>query len=616
MEGQVLEYNRREGSGTISLTDTNSGITITGSYTEEDSNRVVERSGVLVLEGTATVEFDIGDGNMAIYRGDFLDNLPHGKGTISVNGRVLFQGLLDMGTCLEGKNVTDLIYECIQKYVDLVHEETQIYEEARRYVEEPEESEEPYFVDESQKKQKSETDHRNEQSLSFSPSSSSPSMPSSSFSFSSFSSFSSLFLSFFQSLSNEYIGERKRGSRHGLGMMKYKSGDMYLGEWMNGNKHGWGLQVHTNGTVYIGQWRNDLRHGHGLRIEPNGFRYEGNFTEGMRDGGVLATANGSIIDNNYRDKELGRKGASTTGSVLSTSSLSMQPSSSHASSPPPTFPSLFLPFFSSLSNEYLGGRKRGSRHGLGMMKYSSGDVYVGEWMNNTRHGWGIEVWVNGNVYIGEWQNDLKHGHGSQMQANGRRYEGNYTEGREDGGVLARADGSIIDNNYRNKKLNQKGTSTTGGVFNPLSSSEQVSPSSLSSSVSSPFSWLSSSSSARPSPSPSPSLSLSHHSPSLSPSSYPPLPTSTAPSPSSNMPLFQQFPHPLSQSVSLSSASVASSSNMQLPPPPPFPPPPPPLAVRALYDKYDGVDSDLNVSLSVGQNNQSAGVGGIERGGKK
>ena len=73
---------------------------------------------------------------------------------------------------------------------------------------------------------------------------------------------------------------------------------------------------------------------------------------------------------------------------------------------------------------------RVSRHGVGLLRTSTGEEYVGQWKNNLRHGRGQQVFVsqaadgsNGaggglspteeqSVYVGSWQDDLMHGRGS------------------------------------------------------------------------------------------------------------------------------------------------------------------------------------------------------------
>ena len=78
-----------------------------------------------------------------------------------------------------------------------------------------------------------------------------------------------------------YIGEFKRGLRHGKGILYYKNAklidfgyfdgnkfeqsgsieyqiyDYYIGEWKDGLRHGKGLLCYKNKSKYIGDWIND-----------------------------------------------------------------------------------------------------------------------------------------------------------------------------------------------------------------------------------------------------------------------------------------------------------------------------------------------------------------------
>ena len=46
--------------------------------------------------------------------------------------------------------------------------------------------------------------------------------------------------------------------------------------------------------------------------------------------------------------------------------------------------------------------QRGKRHGNGVMKYRTGDLYEGTWENDCMHGQGIMVYSNGEKYRGQW----------------------------------------------------------------------------------------------------------------------------------------------------------------------------------------------------------------------
>ena len=51
-----------------------------------------------------------------------------------------------------------------------------------------------------------------------------------------------------------YIGQMKNGKRHGVGVMKYRSGRMYEGEWKDDLREGIGFEKFENGNIYKGDF--------------------------------------------------------------------------------------------------------------------------------------------------------------------------------------------------------------------------------------------------------------------------------------------------------------------------------------------------------------------------
>ena len=86
-----------------------------------------------------------------------------------------------------------------------------------------------------------------------------------------------------------YIGELRKGRRHGLGRMKYSSGNEYVGTWEVDQLQGVGVERRYDHTLYYGSITRKRRHGYGLLVERHkagfeGFRTtEGIFTDGHRD---------------------------------------------------------------------------------------------------------------------------------------------------------------------------------------------------------------------------------------------------------------------------------------------------------------------------------------------
>jgi hypothetical protein len=89
-----------------------------------------------------------------------------------------------------------------------------------------------------------------------------------------------------------YIGEMHRGQRHGLGRIKYLSGNEYAGQWGHNRIQGFGVQRRSDCSRYYGTMVRKHFHGYGLLIEKGsangpgktGFQTtEGLFTNGYPD---------------------------------------------------------------------------------------------------------------------------------------------------------------------------------------------------------------------------------------------------------------------------------------------------------------------------------------------
>ena len=51
------------------------------------------------------------------------------------------------------------------------------------------------------------------------------------------------------------------------------------------------------------------------------------------------------------------------------------------------------------------------RHGKGLFKYSTGDVYFGGWKEDIFHGQGVYIFKGGQIYDGTLKNGMKDGKG-------------------------------------------------------------------------------------------------------------------------------------------------------------------------------------------------------------
>jgi hypothetical protein len=92
---------------------------------------------------------------------------------------------------------------------------------------------------------------------------------------------------------------------HGKGSFTYPNGSTYEGDFVKGVRHGQGTWTGTKGTKYVGGWRNDCYDGFGLLIKPDGATYEGEWTMGQRSGvGTITLANGVKLKSSWRDDRI------------------------------------------------------------------------------------------------------------------------------------------------------------------------------------------------------------------------------------------------------------------------------------------------------------------------
>ena len=129
---------------------------------------------------------------------------------------------------------------------------------------------------------------------------------------------------------------------HGLGVCKYKDGQIYKGKWKKGKREGIGKLTWTNGDIYIGQWKKDkpngkgkfyfkqgfqdkkksdtytgqvknwLRHGKGIYIwVKQGMKYSGNWKNDKRHGYGEYKEGDSIYIGNWKDDKRWGKGKIT-----------------------------------------------------------------------------------------------------------------------------------------------------------------------------------------------------------------------------------------------------------------------------------------------------------------
>lgn len=89
----------------------------------------------------------------------------------------------------------------------------------------------------------------------------------------------------------EYVGEFRRGKKHGHGVKVWPSGDRYVGGFDSDMKQGYGIYVFGSaspwaGDRYVGQFLMDRRHGQGVYRWSSGDSFAGQWKDDRLDGTV------------------------------------------------------------------------------------------------------------------------------------------------------------------------------------------------------------------------------------------------------------------------------------------------------------------------------------------
>lgn len=157
---------------------------------------------------------------------------------------------------------------------------------------------------------------------------------------------------------DEYFGDWKEGSRHGVGKMIWKSAtsksglsDVYEGDWCSDQIEGFGKYSWSNGDVYEGFWLQNKRNGQGKYITADGNSYEGTFANDQMFGS-------------------GRYIWKSTGMV------------------------------------YEGQYENNHKHGQGRITLSNGNIFEGTWVNGRQIGVGNFTFKNGEIYIGNLHQNI------------------------------------------------------------------------------------------------------------------------------------------------------------------------------------------------------------------
>jgi len=102
-----------------------------------------------------------------------------------------------------------------------------------------------------------------------------------------------------------YAGEFKDGLPHGQGEWKAPEGaESFLGEWKRGKKHGFGLMKFSNGDMYEGDWVDGKFQDRGKYIYANGDEFMGLWDKGVKLSGTFYYKDGRISTRKWQNGRL------------------------------------------------------------------------------------------------------------------------------------------------------------------------------------------------------------------------------------------------------------------------------------------------------------------------
>lgn len=182
---------------------------------------------------------------------------------------------------------------------------------------------------------------------------------------------------------DSYLGEKDdRGFFHGIGTTWFKGNHVYSGSFVNGLMDGTGQYIWSNGIKYEGDFKNNRIEGRGTYTWPDESTYDGDVLGGLRHGQGTYVC-GAIPSSYTGEWKFGKR----CGEGI-------------------------LRYDKEGLSYYDGHWVNNNRHGFGMRRYASGNIYKGDWRDNVRHGTGTMHWYDKNErYDGQWESGVQHGHG-------------------------------------------------------------------------------------------------------------------------------------------------------------------------------------------------------------
>lgn len=221
-----------------------------------------------------------------------------------------------------------------------------------------------------------------------------------------------------------YKGRFVAGLFHGQGEMKYGNGAHFKGEWKEGSFEGEGIYTTQNGDVYEGIFVEMKLQGQGTHQLADGSKYNGDFLKGKYNGrGTMTYYNGDVYDGDWVEGRREGRGILT---------------------------------FSD-GSRFDGYFNYNAIAGNGEMRYHNGDIYTGAWNNGKRNGKGKLTYADGKIYEGYFLDDVINGKGSMLYPDGEHYDGDWVNAIRSGkGKLSLPDGRKYEGSFSYNHINGRG----------------------------------------------------------------------------------------------------------------------------------------------------------------
>ena len=190
-----------------------------------------------------------------------------------------------------------------------------------------------------------------------------------------------------------YDGGFAGGVRSGDGTMTWAAGHTYDGAWADDQPHGHGTMVWAAdggagavGKRYVGEFRRGLRHGSGVQTWADGRVFEGQWVDGERHGAGRMRWSHPPIGASDDDDATAAAGAEEFVGEWKRDHQEGRGS------------------WRTVDGRGFDGEWRGGvAHGPGRMRLGNGESFDGQFVSGVRHGVGVHSYADGGRVTGEWR---------------------------------------------------------------------------------------------------------------------------------------------------------------------------------------------------------------------